>query len=447
MKRAEVVMAMTSIVMELQLRLDTRTNEITALLQNKSEKLPSLIAEYILCSYFRDKINNINDSIMTKLFLLQKEDDNFIMINRISVELSRYQKEILEHFKEAKNKLLDYPQIKEYVETEKPRKLLTEEYIKKLDELTNKDISQVVSSFVDITTEAYEDLKKSLLILKNYQTEKPSSVTRWTKNMDVVMPIDVSSIRGFERWIVWNNAASQLLNGSDRAGFAWAAYINDEGGAVLGLPPGTKIVAIADGRVKKVQHRYLQSYVSYFGGVEIEHDKKGSGLVSTYAYVKPLVIEGQEVKKGDVIATIYSDLLKNSQQSNLPHLDFSLSQKDGKLVDPEKTIYNNVDFLHAEPQNSLDFQIVEKEEFVLVILENEKIKIVDYNIDSLVKKLIVSIEKEGKIEKGFIVANDPYLNLRSDQMAALLAAIKKVSKMLINITMQKNEYLDVNSNL
>ncbi|MBU4312819.1 MAG: hypothetical protein KJ706_08905 [Candidatus Omnitrophica bacterium] len=65
----------------------------------------------------------------------------------------------------------------------------------------------------------------------------------------------------------------------------------------------------------------------------------------------------------------------------------------------------------------------------------------------MVKKLIVSIEKEGKIEKGFIVANDPYLNLRSDQMAALLAAIKKVSKMLINITMQKNEYLDVNSNL
>ncbi|MBU4590108.1 MAG: M23 family metallopeptidase [Candidatus Omnitrophica bacterium] len=112
--------------------------------------------------------------------------------------------------------------------------------------------------------------------------------------------------------------------------------------------------------MKKVQHRYLQSYVSYFGGVEIEHDKKGSGLVSTYAYVKPLVIEGQKVKKGDVIATIYSDLLKNSQQSNLPHLDFSLSQKDGKLVDPEKTIYNNVDFLHAEPQNSLDFQIVEK---------------------------------------------------------------------------------------
>ncbi len=91
----------------------------------------------------------------------------------------------------------------------------------------------------------------------------------------------------------------------------------------------TKVVAIADGTVRKIQldHKPGKGYGKY---IIIDHE---NGFSSLYAQLNAYnVKEGQKVKQGDHVAFVGS-----TGQSTGPHLHFEL-KKDGEYVDPDKYI-------------------------------------------------------------------------------------------------------------
>ncbi|WP_041958205.1 peptidoglycan DD-metalloendopeptidase family protein [Sulfurospirillum arsenophilum] len=96
-------------------------------------------------------------------------------------------------------------------------------------------------------------------------------------------------------------------------------------GTDLRTPIGTPILAPADGVVKFVQYNQNSGYGNV---VSLSHNY---GFESYYAHLlnKPIVKEGQFVKKGDVIA--YSG---NSGMSTGPHLHYEI-KFIGRLLDPE----------------------------------------------------------------------------------------------------------------
>ena len=96
-------------------------------------------------------------------------------------------------------------------------------------------------------------------------------------------------------------------------------------GTDLRAPIGTPVLAPADGVVKFVQYNQNSGYGNV---VSLSHNY---GFESYYAHLmnKPIVKEGQFVKKGDVIA--YSG---NSGMSTGPHLHYEI-KFIGRLLDPE----------------------------------------------------------------------------------------------------------------
>ena len=93
-------------------------------------------------------------------------------------------------------------------------------------------------------------------------------------------------------------------------------------GLDMGVPVGTAVRAVKDGRVLFV--RYKQTGYGYH--VAIDH---GGGLVTMYAHCSEiLVTEGQEVKAGDTIAKS-----GNTGRSTGPHLHLEVIQ-DGTPQNP-----------------------------------------------------------------------------------------------------------------
>jgi len=93
-------------------------------------------------------------------------------------------------------------------------------------------------------------------------------------------------------------------------------------GLDMGVPLGTPVRAVKDGRVLFV--RYKQTGYGYH--LAIDH---GGGLVTLYAHCSEiLVTEGQEVKAGDVIAKSGS-----TGRSTGPHLHLEVIQ-DGVPQNP-----------------------------------------------------------------------------------------------------------------
>ena len=95
-------------------------------------------------------------------------------------------------------------------------------------------------------------------------------------------------------------------------------------GVDFAMPLNTPIMASADGEIVEV----TESDTGYGNRVVVKHDEIYSSIYAQLS--KSIVEEGQQVKKGEIIA--YSG---NSGSSTGPHLHYEVL-KDGKPVDPEQ---------------------------------------------------------------------------------------------------------------
>ena len=202
------------------------------------------------------------------------------------------------------------------------------------------------------------------------------------------MPIDGSKIPGFQGWVDWSgfghNPVTVPLD-IKHEGFDFAFYREETHDniikCVVGLPKVTKVRAVASGRIKSVctENRspyrpdivdpYLSEIFINHGPITdfFEHTDLFSSisyeryLHSSYSHVVPKVEQGQEVKKGDVIGELYSDL--GDERGRLVHLHFQIYQyfetafKDSKekMFNPTLFLPQAISWDIAFPQGDLDF--------------------------------------------------------------------------------------------
>jgi hypothetical protein len=126
----------------------------------------------------------------------------------------------------------------------------------------------------------------------------------WTPDLDVVLPVNGSDIPNFREWVNWSGWKGYEVG---HEAYDFAAYLTQDGKVILGLLKETPIRAIADGIIRQISNGLAGSGVPYACFINIEHGRNGSGLFTRYDHVDPVVEDGQEVKKGDVIATLYKD--------------------------------------------------------------------------------------------------------------------------------------------
>ena len=93
--------------------------------------------------------------------------------------------------------------------------------------------------------------------------------------------------------------------------------------------------------------------------MNIEHGGNGSGLFSSYFHIDPIAQDGQKVKKGDIVATLYKD--DGNEEGKLVHLHFEMTH-DGwsikdRICNPE-SIYQSITKYRAEPQGNAKFRIL-----------------------------------------------------------------------------------------
>ena len=204
--------------------------------------------------------------------------------------------------------------------------------------------------------------------------DKLTSKDEWIQDLDIALPINGSDIPYFREWINWNGWKG---NCHYHTAFDFASYFTGDGKCILGLPRETPVRAIADGIVKQVSHGLAGSGVPYACFINIEHGKEESGLFSAYHHVVPLVKDGKEVKKGDVVAILYKDA--GNEEGKLVHLHFEMSHgwdvKDRK-VDPV-SLFPQIEKYRAEPQGSKNFQISDLSEQPEISIANFKELLVD----------------------------------------------------------------------
>ncbi len=141
--------------------------------------------------------------------------------------------------------------------------------------------------------------------------------TQWKSSLDIVMPIYGSDIPNFGQWINWSGWKGYS---EDHDAVDYACYLDKTGDCILGLPAETPVRAVADGRVCQISN--LLGGGDYQRMINIEHASEGSGLFSGYHHVVPVIKNNQEVKKGDVIGTLYKD--ESNEERKLVHLHFKL---------------------------------------------------------------------------------------------------------------------------
>lgn len=218
----------------------------------------------------------------------------------------------------------------------------------------------------------FDEAKETPSAVPKEQTPKKpitKETREWESGLDVVLPINGADLPGFKTWVNWNGFHLDRETGRGHDGYDFAAYLTPDDKVVFGLPADTKIRAVADGKVAQV----LDNTEAVGGGygimITLEHGTYGSGMFSQYVHIKPLIENGAEVRKGDVIGELYKD--PEGEEGRLVHLHMTLVSgwgtrgtsimgggKNIRTDDPRilsKDIYRYI----AEPQGSPQFSIRE----------------------------------------------------------------------------------------
>lgn len=218
----------------------------------------------------------------------------------------------------------------------------------------------------------------------NPQEKRPISTEtkEWEPGLDTVLPIDGKELPGFKSWVNWNGFHLDRETGEGHGGYDFAAYLNEDNKVVFGLPPETKIRAVANGKIIQV----LETYGGYATMITVEHGSRDSGMFSTYVHVNPLAEHGMEVKKGDVIAELYKD--PGEEEGRLVHLHLRMNSGWGtrgtsitggglkaRLDDPG-VIDNSIYALNAEPQAKKNFTVPSQPDSAV---ETKNFKVVKVN--------------------------------------------------------------------
>lgn len=220
------------------------------------------------------------------------------------------------------------------------------------------------------------------------ETQKRTTISRrpineetkeWMRDLDTQLPILGTDIPNFKHWINWNGFQLDRNTGQGHEGFDFAAYLTTDDKIILGLPPETKIRAVADGRIAQVSHGFGGPY-GYF--INVEHGKEGEGMFAGYHHVAPKLEQGSEVKKGDIIATLYKD--PGEYEGRLVHLHFNLVSAYGtrgtsitggglnSRADDPMVIDSSIYKYSAIPQGNKNFTVAE--------LPNVEIKIANFSV-------------------------------------------------------------------
>lgn len=212
-----------------------------------------------------------------------------------------------------------------------------------------------------------------------------SETKEWLPGQDTSLPINGHDIPNFKAWVNWNGFHFDRETGMGHRGFDFAAYLTLNDKIILGLPSETPIRAVADGLVRQI----LDSPEAVGGGygvtIHVEHGAKDSGMFSSYIHVIPSVEYGKEVKKGDVIGTLYKDPGLN--EGRLVHLHLELMSGWGtrgssvmgggrdKRQDDPKIISQELYKFNAEPQGNSHFTVPSLKEMPVQIANFAKVRV------------------------------------------------------------------------
>jgi len=232
------------------------------------------------------------------------------------------------------------------------------------------------------------ELNESSKLTHNFESLTKKLITKetreWEPNLDTSLPIDGHELPNFKAWVNWNGFSLDRETGKGHSGYDFAAYLSTENIVVLGLPPETKIRAVADGRIAQVLDNPDAIGGGYGVMLTIEHGADSSGMFSQYVHVKPLIKEGVEARKGDIVAELYKDPGEN--EGRLVHLHFELISGWGtkgtsitgggryiRTEDP-RILSNELCGYNANPQGSTQFKLLELPELTIKTVNFKKVK-------------------------------------------------------------------------
>lgn len=173
---------------------------------------------------------------------------------------------------------------------------------------------------------------------------------RWPKSILSTIPIAGTDIPNFKSWI----CSGGFKRGHE--GYDFATYLTDDNKIILGLPIEAKVRAIADG-IMKPSFTIMKSN-SYGTTMILEHQATESYQVfSTYTHVVPEIKFGQQIKKGDPIATLYKDPGEDVGRMVHLHLELLLGKWD-----PSANCIRNHSWINPGVQNWSLYQYIAKPE-------------------------------------------------------------------------------------
>lgn len=210
-----------------------------------------------------------------------------------------------------------------------------------LNLMTEQSVRDLVSNTIIYTVESNEDIGNT------EETDDSETETEVTKILTIsyLPPMEFMALNSYsdtdQNWVqlIYRTLQGEGGYGSGEFGSLfldadWRQYVTSgygyrtvpysgfHGGVDIGMPLGTSICAVKDGKVKTA----VYGTTGYGCYVVLDH---GNGIETLYAHCsKLLVTEGQTVKQGDVIAKVGS-----TGNSTGPHCHFEV-RINGEKNDP-----------------------------------------------------------------------------------------------------------------